>query len=137
MMLIMRFSAFCAQVNLVNHIMLISLNIKTALQMSRHCENSRWASFAWDHIVNLTVVVCEGFLWYGLWRLNARFVIADPYVGGWVNHIIGTVLLIPLQLFSYAGSCGCSVDPLIDGNASSATSPSSSSGPLFLYIHLR
>jgi hypothetical protein len=52
----------------------------------------------------------EIFLWRGGWNLNTIFIVEDPLVGGWVNHCIGTFLLMSLQLFSYAGACGCALD---------------------------
>ena len=50
------------------------------------------------------------FLWRGGWNLNATYMISDQMVGGWVNHICGTVALMLLQLFSYASVVGCAVD---------------------------
>ena len=53
---------------------------------------------------------CEAFLWRGVWNLNATFMFSDLFLGGWINHAVGTVVMMPLQLFSYVGVCGCARD---------------------------
>jgi len=63
-----------------------------------------------DDTVCLTLFVCEAFLWRGVWNLNATFMLSDLFLGGWVNHAAGTVVLMVLQLFSYVGICGCARD---------------------------
>lgn len=70
----------------------------------------RWWRLVWEDVAFFVVFVGEGFLWLGAWNINATYLIADPLVGGWVNHAIGTSALFALQLFSYAGACGCSID---------------------------
>ena len=64
----------------------------------------------YDDIVCFLLFVCEAFLWRGVWNLNARFMIADLFLGGWVNHAAGTFIMMILQLFSYVGVCGCARD---------------------------
>ena len=74
----------------------------------------------YDDLVCLMVFVCEAFLWRGVWNLNATFMFSDLFLGGWVNHAAGTVILMSLQLFSYVGICGCGRDddtPTDEGNA--------------------
>ena len=63
-----------------------------------------------DDAVCLLLFASEAFLWRGVWNLNATFLIADPCLGGWVNHAAGTAVLMLLQLFSYVGVCGCARD---------------------------
>ena len=64
----------------------------------------------YDDSVCLLLFACEAFLWRGVWNLNATFMIADLFLGGWINHAAGTVIMMTLQLFSYVGVCGCAVD---------------------------
>jgi len=65
---------------------------------------------AFDDVVCLLLFASEAFLWRGVWNLNATFMISDLFLGGWVNHAAGTVILTALQLFSYVGICGCARD---------------------------
>lgn len=71
-----------------------------------------WRRLAVDDLVTFVQFASEAFLWRGAWNLNARFLIPDPCVGGWVNLALGTALLMSLQLFSYVGGCGTAVDGL-------------------------
>ena len=75
----------------------------------RNC-HSWWLTLLYEDLVYAVVFVSEWFLWRGGWNLNTSYVIADPLIGGWVNFVIGTVLLFALQLFSFVGGCGCSLD---------------------------
>jgi len=73
----------------------------------------------YDDAVCLLLFACEAFLWRGVWNLNATFMIADPRLGGWLNHAVGSLILFALQLFSYVGICGCARDqdtPTDEGN---------------------
>jgi Fuseless len=69
-----------------------------------------WRRLVVDDVVTFMQFVSEAFLWRGAWNLNTKFVITDPFLGGWVNHAIGTFLLMSLQIFSYVGTVGCSLD---------------------------
>ena len=64
----------------------------------------------YDDSVCLLLFACEAFLWRGVWNLNATFMIADLFLGGWVNQAAGAVIMMILQLFSYVGVCGCALD---------------------------
>lgn len=79
-------------------------------QVSYRLRNHRLLRLIWEDWVFTCVFFMETFLWRGGWNLNAIFIIQDPLIGGWVNHCIGTFLLMSLQLFSYAGACGCALD---------------------------
>ena len=82
-------------------------------QLANHIQRIRrsyWLRLLYEDAIFLTVFAAESLMWRGGWNLNAMFIIADPMVGGWVNHAIGTVLLLSLQLFSFVGSCGCARD---------------------------
>ena len=69
-----------------------------------------WHRLIVDDVITFLQFASEAFLWLGAWNLNVRFLIQDHLVGGWTNHIIGAVLLMSFQLFSYVGSCGCTTD---------------------------
>jgi len=64
----------------------------------------------YDNAVCLLLFASEAFLWRGVWNLNSTFMISDLFLGGWINHAAGTVVLMMLQLFSYVGICGCARD---------------------------
>ena len=64
----------------------------------------------YEDFIYLITSLCQFFIWRGGWNLNARYLLADPLVGGWVNHVVGTILLMCLQLFSYVSACGCALD---------------------------
>ena len=78
--------------------------------MSTRWKSSFYRSLAFDQTITMLQYFSSLLLWRGAWNLNMRFVISDPLVGGWVNHVIGTVLLMSLQQFSIIGSCDCSMD---------------------------
>jgi hypothetical protein len=79
-------------------------------KVARLVEGHRWRRQVWQDVVGGLQFVCAVFLWRGAWSLNERYLIADKLIGGWVNHVMGTVLLMALQLFSYVGACGCALD---------------------------
>jgi len=64
----------------------------------------------YEDVVNTLAFIVMAFLWRGAWNLNAKFMIEDELIGGWVNHVIGTALLIALQVLEMVGGCGCPVD---------------------------
>ena len=88
-------------------------------QQQHHHSDTSWSEcpvscpsllFIYDDAICLLLFVCEAFLWRGVWNLNATFMLSDLFVGGWVNHAVGTVLMMTLQVFSYVGVCGCARD---------------------------
>ena len=77
------------------------------------CEDKRGGDvlrLLWEDFIYIVVYACHIFLWRGGWNLNARFLYADPLWGGLVNHVVGTTLLMSLQMFSYASAVGSAVD---------------------------
>ena len=64
----------------------------------------------WEDFIYIIVFPCHLLLWRGMWNLNARYLYPDPLWGGLVNNLVGTALLMVLQLFSYASAVGCAVD---------------------------
>ena len=64
----------------------------------------------WEDFIYIIVFPCHILLWRGMWNLNARYLYPDPLWGGLVNNLVGTALLMVLQLFSYASAVGCAVD---------------------------
>lgn len=79
-------------------------------QVSFRLRNHPFLRLIWEDCIFTCVFFVETFLWRGGWNLNTLFIIQDPLVGGWVNHCIGTLLLMSLQVFSHAGACGCALD---------------------------
>jgi len=90
------------------------------IQRMRH---SYWLRLLYEDAIYFAVFAAESLLWRGGWNLNVLFIITDPMVGGWVNISVGSVLLLSLQLFSYASACGCARDgqDTIAGDAIYAT----------------
>jgi len=72
--------------------------------------SNRLLLLIYDDAVCFLLFFCEAFLWRGVWNLNATFMFSDLFLGGWVNHAAGTVIMMALQLFSYVGICGCARD---------------------------
>jgi len=72
--------------------------------------SGHFARTLWEDLVHFVVFANMSFLWRGAWNLNAMYMIEDPLIGGWVNHIIGTVLLTSLQILQIVGACGCAID---------------------------
>jgi hypothetical protein len=64
----------------------------------------------WDDAVNFVAFVLLVFLWRGGWNLNERFIIPEKELGGWVNHVIGLVVLMATGNFSVVGSAGVVID---------------------------
>jgi hypothetical protein len=50
------------------------------------------------------------FLWRGAWHLNTRYLILDQTLGGWVNHAVGSAVLMVTGTFSLVGSAGVDLD---------------------------
>ena len=69
-----------------------------------------WRRLVVDDVITLAQFISESLMWYGTWNLNAQFIIPDPFLGGWVNHAIGTFLMMSLQIFGYVSGVGCSLD---------------------------
>ena len=49
-------------------------------------------------------------LWRGGWDLCVHYIIPDPLMGSWISHLIGSVGLISLQVFSNVGLNGIERD---------------------------
>ncbi|ELU04834.1 hypothetical protein CAPTEDRAFT_198494 [Capitella teleta] len=82
-----------------------------------YLEKRGWhfAKLVWENAVFAVATCTLVFIWRGTWHLNVYYIISDPFLGGWVNLGIGTVLLVSLQLVSFVGFCGCSVDGTTPG----------------------
>ena len=68
------------------------------------------AKYAWEGSVYIFVFAVLSSLWRGGWNLNLRYLITDPFVGGWVHHVCGVVLFLLLQTYSLVGGWGVGED---------------------------
>ena len=69
-----------------------------------------YCKLIWEDVVYTAVFICTGILWRGGWNLTATYVIPDIEVGGWVCFVLGSVLLISLQLLSFVCCHGIAMD---------------------------
>ena len=49
---------------------------------------------------------CLTTLWRGGWNLNPHYLIPELPLGGWVHHVVGTVLMLVFQVYGYVAAFG-------------------------------
>lgn len=64
----------------------------------------------WEDVVYVFVFAINVILWRGAWNTVSTYVFPDFEVGGWICLSIGSILMLSLQVFSYACAHGVAVD---------------------------
>ncbi|ESN98105.1 hypothetical protein HELRODRAFT_193091 [Helobdella robusta] len=72
-----------------------------------------WKLLAYENSIYMVAFISEALLWIGAWNVNSSYIIPDQQIGGWVNHLVGTFMLILCGIMSYGGACGCCDDSSI------------------------
>ena len=90
-------------------VLLLALQVPLG-KVSETLDKRPLLKLVWEDTIYFIVFLVVTMLWIGLWNLNTEYVLKEMPLGGWVNHVVGTMGLLVMQTYSEVSAFGITLD---------------------------